>query len=120
MVSPTLLAPGPALDALVAEKVMNYRGGEDLSWDLSEQPFRQTVQPLPYSTDIAAAWEVVETFLQFGIAVHCCRREEWGDHRWKCIIAVPEKQRDVTAFADTAPHAICLVALKAVGAIDAP
>lgn len=121
--------PGPELNALVAEKVMGLKVKwlDPTGFNLPENygpclpedlhgPGVAEGEPkyvLPYSTSIAAAWGVVEKFTLGGIAVHCCRREEWGDARWECVIAIPAQGRDVVASADTAPHAICLAALKA-------
>ena len=75
--------------------------------------------PLPpgkadYSTSIAAAWEVVEKF-----------HPEWfvdimtpiiESEPWLCYIHKPTEEASevYSAFADTAPLAICLAALKAV------
>jgi hypothetical protein len=68
-----------------------------------------------YSTDIAAAWEVVEKLTAdhefrfqadyYGPFVQFIRyaEDKNGDHP------------DYSSSADTAPHAICLAALKAVG-----
>lgn len=52
---------GRELDALVAEKVM----GLDL---LEEDNYENwiPVEPEPYSTDIAAAWELVNHFTKMG------------------------------------------------------
>ena len=82
---------------------MNYRGGEDVSWDLSQHPFGMTVEPLPYSTSIAAAWDVVEKIVQ---------EYRWCDltfngTAWECQIDLEK------CIAPTAPAAICLAALKA-------
>jgi hypothetical protein len=111
---------GPELDALVAEKVMNYRGGEDISWDLSQQPFRQTVQPLLYSTDIAAAWEVVDKVRaripsQFAIGCEGYPLYWWARFVGPGLVPGMENYGWHEAQAPTAPLAICLAALKAVG-----
>jgi hypothetical protein len=81
-----------------------------------------------YSTDIAAAWEVVEKvwatlpktgYGTFRALLH--RRDP--DGRWICEFA-PNAHGDwrthATAEADTAPLAICLAALRAVGAEVTP
>ena len=112
-------AAGRELDALIAEKVM---GWSDLAWNDSftrvhgREPGKlrgtdgRRVVPL-YSTEISAAWEVLERAGPSG----------WGrgvEHVvteghtvfWQAYIGV--------AFGrgDTAPHAICLAALEAVAA----
>lgn len=68
--------------------------------------------PKPYSTDIAAAWEVVEKLLgdcrghlMGGISRGWER--EGGPLMWCCTFPGFK-----TAWADTAPMAICLAALK--------
>lgn len=59
-----------------------------------------------YSTDIAAAWEVVGSHL---MDLHC-----YGGHGWECMwLAEGPESTDVFAKADTAPLAICRAALKA-------
>jgi hypothetical protein len=77
------------LDALVAEKIIGVRN-----------------EPVPpYATDIAAAWMVVETIRG---AIYLER-----DHTsWLVLI---DARYEATAA--TASRAICLAALKAVGAL---
>lgn len=58
------------------------------------------------SRDIRAAWEVVEK-LQGGLRFELRRRPDGGF--WAYF------GEELSAEADTAPHAICLAALKAVG-----
>lgn len=68
-------------------------------------------QPVPhYSTDIAAAWEVVEKM--------DCRTIEITKHAnsYQCVFAYKEYGRFFYELeCDTAPMAICLAALKAKG-----
>ncbi len=114
------MKPGRELDALVAEKVMGFKPCSDpigkcdaahmsppLCWDGSELK--------PYSTNISAAWEVVEkvSLLGWERALGKTRDGEWctlyhdlldSDHR--C---------DFSTRGESAPHAICLAALNAVG-----
>lgn len=100
------MKPGQELDALVAEKIMEIPLIEE---DSCENWIK--VVPPPYSTDIAAAWEVVEEL----------QRQDW------CFIldnmkgflgnwqAHFERNRWVeTAESTSAPHAICLAALKVI------
>lgn len=121
---------GRELDALVAEKVMGWRpithlSGEPVAdgwvgfWD--GDWFRWTTRPesdepdaskewLP-STSIADAWLVVEKYEHFKM---------WRNPFTKKFSAefYTEfgKRNKWAASADTAPEAICLAALKAVGA----
>jgi hypothetical protein len=104
------MKPGPELDDLVAEKVMGRPPQE-----YADARGRPGWVP-PFSTSIAAAWEVVEKVQQLGWmlnGVRCLDRLEHGD--WVCIFE-RRGQPDAYKHSPTAPHAICLAALKAVGA----
>lgn len=77
-----------------------------------------------YSTDIGAAWEVIEKICkpiepfiegQFwldGLGFTCKGHDEG---RWRCMITTERKEQrvEVSADAETAPLAICRAALKA-------
>lgn len=101
---------GRELDALVAEKVMGFRHhpampGYDEMWFMSDGG---SIDLPNYSTDIAAAWQVVEK-LRLGIA-------PMGDGKW----GVAMRDQPVNSIKDltineSAPLAICLAALKARG-----
>lgn len=141
------LKPGRELDALVAEKVMGlqvetdplkyfsgaavaehvehfgkYRRVESISGGADIPLFWK----LPhYSTDISAAWEVVEWFrknkkaLGFSFDVH------WLDPDWRIenydtgysgyLYRGWKEGQEFDVQSSTFPHAICLAALKAVG-----
>lgn len=126
--------PGRELDALVAEKVMgkfvisdpkqylevmvseggDYFGGKWVSTVLCHNetfdkhlPGHAVAIVKQYSTNISAAWEVVEKLPGFSLrkldgAYWCTFANSWDDE----LIDVIEK---------TAPHAICLAALRAIG-----
>jgi hypothetical protein len=138
------MKPGRELDALVAEKVMGFTW-QSVPWLNQEQkclapPFKplneenttvgdHIYKQVPhYSTDIAAAWEVLLTRFSFhfrdyedgggsvgvdwtvgrcepGSKLIFCEIEMWNGDGYERII---EK-------AETEAHAICLAALKAVG-----
>ena len=124
---------GRELDALVAEKVMGHKvlshwepGVVKHVIDENQCEIDVGHWPKPYSTDIAAAWEVVAEL----------RRRDWFmgiaeallPKGWGCVftplhegdkIEDPNDTRPerVDARAATAPHAICLAALKAKGAL---
>lgn len=92
---------GPELDRLVAEKVM---GCEPCGHPFCG-PRTGHNMPAPYSTDIRAAWEVVD---KLGLFVGkgffgwiASQNSYWLDSE--------------TCTADTAPLAICRAALKACG-----
>lgn len=125
------LKPSRELDALIAEKVMG--GGRDthvgqrlmyssmaerdepptLGWDFNIKP---------YSTDIAAAWEVVDKIKQirpdgssFGLNIEYEYEFaiKWYDKKYFCgwypinLDGVPTLEGE----GESAPHAICLAAL---------
>lgn len=120
------MKPGRELDALVAEKVMglkrSYRKGETIAlsagtttWIEGDLAVEITGYPR-YSTDISAAWGVVEAKDARLLLFQMSRVKEHPI--WKAEFVVTNLFRSddrFTAEASTAPHAICLAALKAVG-----
>jgi hypothetical protein len=118
---------GRELDALIAEKVMGWKGINSHAAHLEVGQFynrqdgvvivehRNRLRMFEPSTSIADAWLVAEKL-----------NEKWGN--WALIFrgtwAVYEYPNDYGEYppdaeADTAPLAICLAALKAVG-VDVP
>ena len=116
---------GRELDTLVAEEVMGWEATADgLYWDARQKRTRLVLGSaiakkreemgiengpgfvFAPSTDIAAAWEVVE------------KADLWslygsiGDGPYRACIQFEDREGLMTA--DTAPLAICLAALKAV------
>jgi hypothetical protein len=72
-------------------------------------------RPREYSSDIAAAWPVFE---QMGVAQQISQSDPAGygdDQRWWCWLPEEYGGDGYIAMAPTAPMAICLAALKAVG-----
>ncbi len=109
------LKPGRELDALVAHKVFQHA----ILWreDLCDDPLYAVgsafVVVPPFSTDIAAAWQVVEKFLPH-FRLECHEDSDYTDaDGWHCDIWT-DRGVACAQGADTAPHAICLAALKAV------
>ena len=137
---------GRELDALVAEKVMGFvaahidtdesvkrwhsdewfAGDADLIAEIRQYRGAGIYSDhlLPhYSTDIAAAWQVVErmTATHRASVHHYPHVNNW----WQCVLDIRDNKLrfpvershdgDEYANAPTAPHAICLAALKAVG-----
>lgn len=118
---------GRELDAVVAEKVMGWKrvvvpkdyDGLNAGVTLLS-PTATAIEWAPkgayqlwhfcplYSTDIAAAWRVVEKLIEPTIERH--------GSRWSvtCLREAPQDTRWIEVDADTAPLAICLAALKAV------
>lgn len=111
---------GRELDALIAEKVMGlgqYQGKwlEPPRDPLS--PVMGTLIDLPhYSTNIAAAWQVVEKLIESKkiMKIQAGHMGVW------ISISIPTNTLNYIKtppeiYSETAPHAICLAALKAVG-----
>lgn len=116
--------PGRQLDTLVAEKVMGletykdvvpfcpqcgfkfYPKGPGRMWchQCSEWIYSSTKD---YSTSIEAAWEVVEKLRKEQM---CFTLTDIG-YAGSILCCVGNGE----AIAETAPHAICLAALKAIG-----
>lgn len=133
------MKPGRDLDVLIAEKVMGFAviktvwgkhkqfcqyslGPPDYYDDAGESILHN---PLPlYSTDIAAAWEVVAT-LQFSGSAFKYEEEHipspvgTDSYTATFLNLNDESPKYILGEAmslESAPHAICLAALKAVGA----
>jgi len=120
------MEPGPELDRLVAEKVMGWRrrshkfSQNAWEWYNPEIPdpyhnkdFVCNDVDLPkFSTDIAAAWKVVNRLRekQFDIMIKTLK------DRWEVLISDPDKILDWYATAPELPLAICRAALLAVSA----
>lgn len=120
------MEPGRELDRLVAEKVMGWVWKEQIGalpgCAKSKWLFNPDgkIQDVPYySTDIADAWLVVE---------HLSKDRHWFDIGRTVRGSIEDVRARVThwqwtacvdqyiyAHADTAPHAICLSALRAIG-----
>lgn len=99
------MKPGRELDALIAEKVMGLITDLDRQtvWDVYEKPG----YPLPhYSTDIASAWLVVE---KLDLHLELLTYKKKSKTEWCAIFDIDDE-----GWGATAPHAICLAALKAV------
>lgn len=128
-----MMEPGKELDTLIALKVMGWR--QVGAWEDDGEPIyaddrdntRGSFDILPYSSDMTAAWKVVER-LQSPEMARPWRRRDFAisredrtcDGLW-CVTtdtAAPHgtspNGESVFAKAETAPLAICLAALKAV------
>jgi hypothetical protein len=118
------MKPGRELDALIAEKVMGIKHPITIHRDKTAYQWGSATDEwefLPeYSTDIAAAWKVVE---KLGLCVWPTEDAKWfafqdrfdssyGEEYW----FGGENFLSRYVIADTAPHAICLAALKALEA----
>ena len=115
------LEAGMILDRLVAIEVMKWkpwkeqwlRGPSGKTYYIAKQEEHNAVYFRP-STDISAAWEVVEKFIN-PLIIRQLPRDNGG---WRCNFREStgsdriDSQFD--AYASTAPLAICRAALKAV------
>ena len=118
------MEPGRELDKLVAQKVMgafvrqNEKGLYDLvipggvnQVDFVEADDALEASP-PYSTDIAAAWEVVERLADGSHGGFDCGID-WDGGWWACF-EEPGGNKYHVENQDTAPQAICLAALDTI------
>lgn len=113
------MKPGRELDALVAEKVMGWRVGErfDGDWYLMEPASGgMGGNPVPmrlehYSTDIAAAWQLVEKVGTGWLYLTLTQDSDRTSDYWRAAFHRRTDAPDAVN-GDTAPHAICLAALK--------
>lgn len=111
------MKPGRELDLLVAEKVMDENW-----WAIKQSEWTPLLIDLlvdlkPYSTDIGAAWEIVEKMKEEGeyaeyIWIDYSRTSATEDAPpfWECNF-----NHCVAQSTKSAPHAICLAALKCKG-----
>ena len=107
MIEPAKIPAGPELDALIAEKVAGITRNRPIP---------------PYSTDIAAAWTVVEAMIRkdgvyFGCPHFKHKHQNLaslgypeGTECWYCVLNTKLLNK-VVLCADTAPLAICRAAL---------
>jgi len=108
------ITPGRELDALVAEYIFGIEIPEE-----ADIQYLDTCMDLPhYSTSIEAAWEVVEKLEKQGFFFvigkgHMGSFVASKDKVWASFGRWGEEIKHYEA--DTAPHAISLAALKAVG-----
>jgi hypothetical protein len=115
------MKPGRELDALVAEKVMglpNVRKymSRYVHDNHPEKAWVTGIVDIPeYSTDISAAWEVVEKMHEWGgCEISCCGT---GEKRWYVVHThtnTAPYQKGINVTCNTAPEAICKAALLAL------
>ena len=115
---------GRKLDRLIAETILGLRvvetddcNGIDNLW---VEPAREENDLRSFSTDIAAAWEVVEAMKSHprGVLTLVTPTDDCIKYRAffskKCFENL-DKYPNQIGMGNTAPHAICLAALHAVG-----
>jgi len=128
---------GTELDALVAETVMGWkrmrwkdfqsdtRESLTYSWHDSDGKMTENAEDCDDyyspsfawspSTDIEAAWQVVERLWDENPHVQFELRHQGTAGGWMARFPAPVLANYVEAKGKTAPHAICLAALRAVG-----
>ena len=113
------MKPGKELDAIVAEKVMGNIPPTTPpgAWP---QEYNSWFDRLPqYSTDIAAAWTVVERLdlLRSDVEPKNDRMLTFSGGKWQIAVGTsgcPWEFVSGSIEGESAPHVICLAALKAV------
>ena len=98
------MKPGRELDALVAREVMGLKGLDINSEDLAHLP-------MGYSTSIEAAWQIVGKLNGFDLELS--NADGWIAEFTDATEMVATIHQGLSL--ESAPHAICLAALKAVG-----
>ena len=130
------MKPGPDLDALIAEKLMTQCVHDDVTeravtgyrhrcrkcGDLGHGMTRGTPPCPAYSTDITAAWSVLENTRLHGAFISVTPRPDgrWSASRAKALNPRGDGTSDdyddtypeYSIVADTAPMAICMAALS--------
>jgi hypothetical protein len=138
--TPAPLPAGRQLDALVAERVFGYAGvrlAPDHPWTCLRNPTAREVADYAqngirhdvlgvdhYSTDIAAAWQVVNALRQRRLYLQMNDTMSRWRARFFTVASTRFWDREsadgaMYEFAETLPHAICLAALAAVEAMRA-
>ena len=110
---------GREMDALVAERVMGWRHPDTSGHNADQMlppdwvAWNDIRSVPPFSTDIAAAWQVLEKFLPH-VRVECHKDSDYTDGTgWHADIWA-DSGHGCSEGASTAPVAICRAALKAV------
>lgn len=114
---------GRKLDALIAKHVFDKSSSvkddtSTMTCDVCGKVYHSYEDELSYySTDIVAAWMVVEKIKESSFSLY-----RLDDSHWECEVdsndgsfLLTSPSVNVFATGNTAPHAICLAALKARG-----
>ena len=133
MTESEFLALGPReRDALVAEKVMGlcphnssmvepdtFDGEVSYywcCWCFDRRSSRHAFDQSRYTTDISAAWQVVEKMQEGGFIGGVYLPDPKAKrYRWYVTIGSISLREGYAAYGDAAPFAICLAALRAKG-----
>ena len=110
-------AAGRDLDALVAVRVMELTPCDRYSHSPADAGLLTDGQgffAVPYySTQIGAAWEVLEKLRADGLTM--MQSVNHGEAGWWCVLYPHAGPPAETAYAETAPLSICWAALEFVG-----
>lgn len=120
--------PGRELDALIAQKVFGFKLIDQAQLGRKDKWYwhgEATVLVPPYSSHIVAAWQVVEKLKIIKAPDYTDELNDMPifvrflpyEGKWEAGWARSYYQQAYLCEADTAPHAICLAALKAMGAL---
>jgi hypothetical protein len=108
------MKPGRELDALISKKVMGIKH-EDVKPIAIGFKTGEFTGPY-YSTDIAAAWDVVEKLSGYDFEIS----KDYDEVMHNCLFRLEEfiesdvRNHTWQANGESAPHAICLAALRAI------
>lgn len=103
-------SPGRELDILVAEKVMGIIPKIETYKTMGKEEYTNIPVNVPdYSTNIAAAWEIVEKMIEEGYDWELYSFKTAPEYHWRVFC------RGFGSYEATAPLGICLAALKAKG-----
>lgn len=113
------MAAGRELDRLIAEKVMGWKLVDPIKYPADKYcgfPPGQQFDYIPkYSTEIAAAWPLMERITKdkrfyYGVEMIT----HLHSNGWLIVVfGESKKYHDIYVFAETAPLAICRATLKA-------
>lgn len=105
------MKPGRELDALVAKHIMgeDYRAFANCNSRVKARDDGTFLGRIPsYSTDIAAAWEVVERLKGQSVVI------DFGEDTGAWEVSFIQQGERYTVSCASVMHAICLAALKAL------
>ena len=119
------MTPGRELDLLIAQKIFGYgkeiRAAGPTFVELPANIHRDKPVISPdgdleflkkYSTDISAAWEVVEKMETYIFTLY-----QFPKKQYMAVFKYFNDDFEISEMGESAPHAICLAALKAKGVV---
>lgn len=113
------------IDNLVAETVFGYTvesgvtdyDGMQMAWTVYRTPAGPSINPLPYSTNMVAAWAVVLAMVERGSDFSLEQATLRGQKIWVVSYSYVSRPAPVgmAMEPDSIPRAICRAALTALG-----